>query len=125
MTKTCKFNNCTNPVFSHFYCKYHYHPTKKPKIQQNSSISPISDKRKKQGHEYTILRKQFLIEHPMCEAKLSGCLIHSTEIHHKMGREGLLLIDKGKFLAICRPCHQFVSDNSALAIELGLSIKRN
>lgn len=46
----------------------------------------------------------------------------ATEIHHKEGREGKLLLDKTKWLATCRACHVFVEEHGRWAREHGFSI---
>ena len=73
---------------------------------------------------YSLIRKAFLIKHTKCQAGLPGCSISSTEVHHKKGRIGSLLIDTNFFLAVCRNCHDYIENNPSEAKDLGLSESR-
>ena len=128
MAKICK---CGKPVFSKGLCKncwlkVHAKPLKRTALKPTKTkIKQVSEPRKKKLKGYTQLRKEWLPNHPDCEANLSGCTKESTQVHHKQGREGDLLLDTTKWLAICDNCHIFITDNSKIAIELGLSLRRN
>lgn len=109
------------------YCKSCWSAHKGIKVKPTAirkPLSPCSPKRSKEEIIYSLKRKIFLTEHPMCEAHLSGCLGASSEIHHKAGRVGKLLNDHAKFLAVCRVCHQYIELNPIEAKEAGFSIKR-
>ena len=89
-------------------------------------IAARSPKKIKQDALYSSLRRKFLEENPMCQAHLPGlCLGQASEIHHRAGKIGSLYCDINNFLAICRPCHNYITIYSKEAIELGLSEKRN
>lgn len=113
--------------------KFHYQTFQKEKYQAKQKDKPIkqakvkqvSDKRAKELRLYSKLRKEFLSIHEVCEAKLEGCTYEATEVHHRMGRENDLLNDTDKWLAICSSCHRLITDDSKMAIELGLSYARN
>ena len=85
-----------------------------------------SDNREKMERTYYSLRESWLSrpENRMCAVKLDGCMIQATEVHHKKGREGVLLIDQSKWLPVCRFCHDFITENSRWAISKGFSISR-
>lgn len=68
---------------------------------------------------YSQSRKEYLSEHPFCEARVSGCTHTATDIHHKAGRFGDRLTDKSEFLAVCRNCHRWIHDNDKLSREKG------
>ena len=91
-------------------------PTKKPK--------PISDKMSQQLDKYSKKREVFLIINSTCEAKLIGCTHVATDIHHKAGRIGQLLLRLSNWLAVCRSCHRWIEENPNEAKELGLSESR-
>lgn len=104
-----------------------YRPVPKPEPKskvQKTHIAKRSTKRAKQEREYARLAKEFLADKLYCEAKLEGCLIVASECHHLEGRQGALLTDKNNFMAICRPCHAWITEHSAEAIKMGLSISR-
>ena len=97
----------------------------KPTARQ-SPIPPHSQKRSKEERLYQAKRIIFPQEHPMCEAHLPGiCKEYSTDVHHKEGRVGELLLDETKWLSVCRPCHDWIETHPAEAQERGFSLKRN
>jgi len=93
-------------------------PTKKP-------IAPRSQKRSLEEKLYSLRRKVFLQNHPMCEAHIQGiCTGQATECHHKKGRVGKDLLDELNWLALCHSCHEYVENHREFAMEKGFSIKR-
>lgn len=73
---------------------------------------------------YSVLREQFLKNHPYCQAHIPGCNIKATDIHHKKGRVGKLFLDDSEFLAVCRMCHTWIENNPAEAKLLDFSKSR-
>lgn len=65
---------------------------------------------------YLPVKKQFLIEHPICQCCDKK---PSKDIHHTRGRVGALLTDTRYFLAACRPCHSWIGEHPAEAREKG------
>ena len=114
-------------------CKYHYWAYRsniKPAGNKKSpkhTIPKATVKRLKQLKEYSELRVEFLYNNRICVGSgiIKGCTKNATEIHHKRGKIGELLIDVNNFAAICRNCHEWITENSKEAIELNLSEKRN
>jgi len=101
------------------YCKECWYKIEKPK-----SISQISKKRKDEMDKYGKLREGFLIVKPKCEVQLLNCTGASTEVHHKVGRTGDNYLKISTWLAVCRNCHTWITENSKEAIELGFSESR-
>ena len=101
------------------YCKECWYKIEKPK-----SISQISKKRKDDMDKYGKLREGFLIVKPKCEVQLLNCTGASTEVHHKVGRTGDNYLKISTWLAVCRNCHTWITENSKEAIELGFSESR-
>jgi len=92
---------------------------------KSKPIAPRSQKRSKEERLYSANRVLFLQEHPMCQAHLPGiCTKYSTDVHHKMGRIGELLLKIIYWLAVCRACHEWIENHPAEAQEKGFSIKR-
>lgn len=88
-------------------------------------IAPRSQKRSKEERLYTAKRIIFLSEKPMCEACIPGiCTHNSTDVHHKKGRIGELLLNILYWLSVCRACHDWIETHPKEAVELGFSIKR-
>ncbi len=84
----------------------------------------LSKKRAKQYRDYSKVRKDFLLENPYCQARIPGCMIEATEVHHSKGKIGDMLTDINNFVAICRSCHGWVETHPAKAKEMGLSKSR-
>ena len=87
-------------------------------------LNPRSSKQQKLEALYSILRTKYLQHHPYCEAHLPGCQINASDIHHKKGRTGDLMLDDTEFLAVCRMCHGWIETNHVDAKLLGLSKSR-
>lgn len=79
----------------------------------------ISSKEKIRKKEYEKLRKDYLLNHPICEC----CEMQiASEIHHKRGRIGDNLFKY--FLAVCNSCHRQIETNPTWAKENGYSESR-
>lgn len=74
--------------------------------------------------EYSKLRKEWLADRPMCQAKIHRCSLKSTDVHHKKGR-GVYLLDTNTWLSVCRSCHNWIETHPEDAKELGFSISKN
>jgi hypothetical protein len=84
-------------------------------------IRKVSKKREILNAEYKIARLEFLAENKKCAVYPN---LDSTEIHHKKGRIGKLLIDKRYFLAVSRLGHIFIENNPNIAREKGWILNR-
>ncbi len=87
-------------------------------------INPFSKKRSKMSKEYQVVRIEYLLDNPMCEARVNCLGNKSTQIHHLEGKIGDLLTDKENFLATCAMCHQWLERNPVMAKDLGFSRNR-
>ena len=74
----------------------------------------------KTTRSYSKLRREFLMENPMCHARIHNCALQATDIHHKQGRDDHHL-DITTWLPVCRSCHMWIETNPADAKELGFS----
>jgi hypothetical protein len=101
------------------YCQPCWYSIDKPK-----SISPVSKRRQVEMDEYSKKRLAFLALHATCQAKLVGCTVTSTDVHHKAGRVGDNYLNMNKWLALCRSCHSWIETNPEEAKELGFSESR-
>lgn len=100
------------------------HPQPIPTGKQKR-IAPRSPKRAKEETEYSKKRKKFLLEKPMCEAHLPGiCTQLSTDVHHKAGRLGRLLLEVKYWLSVCRSCHDWIELHPKEVREIGFSQSR-
>lgn len=117
--KECRKCKKLKKIFSKGLCLECY------KIVKNFTINKISKTLKDKIPKYKDLREEFIAKHPLCQANICGCTKASTEIHHKKGRIGKLLLYVKYWLAVCSHCHTYITENSKWAIENNFSIKRN
>lgn len=94
-------------------------PTKRPPLNQRS------EKREKLDALYSIVSKQYLKDHPKCEANIQGvCSFVSKDIHHLYSgaNRSKYYIDETTFKAVCRNCHTHIHSSMSAdeAISLGL-----
>jgi hypothetical protein len=103
------------------FCKscWSCHESKdKPKTKVPSKLKQKSDKQKAIDKAYTLMRKEYLTKHPMCEIKLPGCNGQACDIHHTAYR-GINTLAQATWLAACRECHEWCHSNPKEARELG------
>lgn len=120
-------------------CQYHY-KLEKAKIYQKRAeererdepkkkkpIKNISSKLLSRLAIYRVRRDEYLSKNKICEVE--GCGKRSTNVHHKAGREGILLILTKYFMACCETCHpnriHFNPDYEGWAREKGYIITVN
>jgi len=84
--------------------------------RKSGGIKAVSDKRKKQNAEYSVLKAEFLMQNLYCE--VFPALI-ATEVHHGMGREGKWLLDTTHWHAVSRAGHEWIENNRAEAAKRG------
>jgi len=77
-----------------------------------------------QNAQYSDKIKRFKAENKFCKAKLPNCQKIAVDVHHMAGRANDLLLEEKYWLPVCRNCHDWITENSAEAIDLGLSISR-
>jgi hypothetical protein len=109
---------CTIPSCRNYerYCRIH----RGENITPAKPINKESDKLKEDLKTYKKEARRFITQHPLC----CICKQPATTIHHRAGRIGALLLDKTKWLQLCLPCHQKVTEDSAWAIKNGYSESR-
>jgi hypothetical protein len=82
-------------------------------------VRAVSPKQARRLREYAQLRAAFLVANPRCG--FPSCDQPATDVHHRRGRIGPLLLDVAKWTAICRPHHSWVTEHPEAAVELGIS----
>lgn len=83
----------------------------------------VSPKRAKQLRTYSKLRRDFLEANPRCVWPL-GCDQAASDVHHKAGRVGRLLLDVTRWAALCRGHHAYATEHPQRAYDLGISEHR-
>lgn len=89
-------------------------------MKRQKPIRKVSKKRARQYQKYKVVRLQYLTDNPNCE-KCGG---EAHEIHHKKGREEDLLCNPEFFMAVCRPCHDYIEDHPSESYKKGWMISR-
>ena len=97
-------------------------------LRRTSSLAPQSAKRKAIAPKRRQFVLQFLSEHRECQARLEGCWIGAVDVHEWIPRSAGGAIVPGPkadaqgqcFMALCRKCHSYISDNTGWAREMGL-----
>ncbi len=84
-------------------------------------IKKVSKPMKINLTEYSHLRKQFLIDNPICAVYPDK---KAVSIHHKKGRIGDLLCDVKYWLPTSLEGHIYIEENPAWAKEQGFSLSR-
>ena len=106
------------------YCWSSHFVTVNAKSSKPTYRKPLANrsvKRAKQEREYLKVRKSFLLSSQSCQAHLPNiCSRQVTDLHHMKGRIGDLLTDPTFFLALCRPCHDWIHTHPKDARELDL-----
>lgn len=105
-------------------------PAVKPTVRQaiertRVPIKKVSDKKVQQDKLYSILRKNFLKNNPICAAhSLLNCSPVATTIHHPSGRVGDRYLDDSEFIGLCIQGHTYVELNPEWSKENGFSKSR-
>lgn len=82
-------------------------------------IRPLSKKREKENKEYLEKRLKFL-EGKFCPVTGDK----ATQVHHKKGRIGKLLLDEEFWLAVSAKGHKKIEENPEWAKKMGYSLNR-
>lgn len=90
---------------------------KKQSIKQ--PLAQRSAKKVKLDDQYSKLRRQFLLEHPVCQAHLPGCSQVSTDVHHTQGR-GKNYLRVETWVSLCRACHKTIEENPDLGRDIDM-----
>lgn len=92
---------------------------KRTPIRSRSTRTAARDRR------YSIERRAFLEQHPICEAVLDGCQWSATEVHHKAGRLPAVFFRRDLWMALCSRCHRWITEHPAEAYARGWSLRRH
>jgi hypothetical protein len=83
-------------------------------MKPRTRIRSVSKLQARRLRLYAVIRKTYLLEHPLCER----CKGWATEIHHSRGKVSELLFATQFFIATCADCHRWIHDHPAKAREL-------
>ena len=122
----CVFPNCSLNSVTGNFCIGHSKYSNAVSIKPAKPIAQRSDKQKAVMAELKKLYKVFMSnpKNKKCRAKIEGCTLEATDIHHSKGRSKSTVLDIKTFIPLCRSCHTFIESHPEKAIELGLSKSR-
>lgn len=83
------------------------------KTERKTRVRPRSPKMEGRMRAYWKLAAEYLKANRKCQCP--GCWNRSRDIHHARGRVGSLLTDWRHWLALCRPCHNWVAEHPEAA----------
>ena len=95
---------------------------KRSPLKRKTPLRKMSKKRQKESKVYSVKRREFLAEHPICQICESR---PATEIHHKESRYSDTYLNEETWLALCgfgapaNGCHAWIHRNPGLAREMG------
>jgi hypothetical protein len=89
--------------------------------------------RAKQERQYNKRVKVWKRENPHCKACEALFMYRggrpeiklTSDCHHKMGKEGELLLDERYWLPVCRWCHDWIEEHGRLARALGFVLDKD
>lgn len=88
------------------YCDEHKHVHEEKKAQWDLRRGS----RHERGYDnlWVKVRKMYLMAHPLCEmCEKEGRIMPAREVHHIVAlRDGGARLDSENFMAVCRACHQ-------------------
>lgn len=96
------------------------------KIAVRKPIKVVSTKQAKINQAYTVLRNNYLKDHPLCGIEFQNCTRIATDIHHKGigSNKRKFYNDTSTWIQTCRHCHDTAHDLSAVEqYALGLRIR--
>lgn len=96
-----------------------------PDKKKPGALNQVSASKSILNAIYLIVNAEYLKEYNYCQAKLPGCGVVASEVHHKYVRTGYYLIMSKLFLSVCSNCHRTITDLSDQAIDMSLSISRH
>ncbi len=84
-------------------------------------IRYASKKRAKDLRDYQVRRIVFLLKNPNCSVYP---MLKATEIHHKSGRSGDMLLNEDYWLAVSRKAHNEIEANPLWSVSMGYTVSR-
>ena len=91
------------------------------KAKARKPIPKMSSRRKVESRIYAKKRRAFLAEHRFCQiCQDNGELRNSEDVHHIKARLEGHYLDESTWLAVCRPCHNWIHEFPSAARARGL-----
>lgn len=122
----CTFPNCSLNAVTGSFCIGHAKFAGAVTIKPAKPLQPRSEKQKAVMAELKKLYKVFMSnpKNKQCRAKLEGCTLEATDIHHSRGRGKEFVLDIKTFVPLCRSCHTHLESHPELSEKLGFTKSR-
>ena len=124
----CEIDDCENPKTGSLNICESHRIAQRKELRQLSKpikvtrIKPRTAKRAAQEARY---RKRLAVWILDKKCAVVGCHRAATQCHHAKGREGDLLLNEEFWTPTCDPHHDYYTEHSKEAIEIGFSKPRN
>lgn len=90
-------------------------------MKLRTRIRSVSKLQARRLRIYAVIRKTYLLEHPICEVCKTAW---SDQVHHVRGRSGELLFATKYFKAMCFKCHDATHRYPEVSRRAGLLAQR-
>lgn len=89
-------------------------------VLRSVPLRQVSRKRASDNRTYTAGKKQFLADNPICQRCRAA---RSVDLHHRANRSTTqkAFLDPANWVALCRPCHDWVGVNREAAVAEGFA----
>ena len=97
---------------------------KRSPLTRRTRLKPVSAKRRAQFEGRATCR-EIVLERDghLCQARLPGCWVTATDVHEVLSRgRGGSITDPENCLALCRPCHKFITENPMWSKDQGFAV---
>lgn len=132
----CSIDGCERPRLSGLEVCYSHNKLEndKGKLQIEKPVKPlqrggppkrVSDKRQEQNDVYFKMVEEWRVGKICVMCDWGGKKNTNITPHHQEGREGERLKDFTKIIPLCIKHHNWATEHSKEAIELGISLPRN
>lgn len=91
----------------------------RPENTERGGVKARSGSENRRTEVYNAIKELFLQRPLCCERCKMPLYLVPLDVHHKAGRDGLLLFDVRHFAALCRDCHTWIHAHPAEAKTKG------
>ena len=91
---------------------------------KRTRIKPVSAKRRSQAKaRQELIRAVMERDQYACQARIEGCSSHAVDVHELKSRaRGGSILEMSNCIALCRPCHSFITQEPRWSSTWGFSL---
>jgi hypothetical protein len=97
-------------------------------LKRQKPIRRSTPKRAREKSKYGRKCAAYKKKYPWCMACITlwhGAIKPTSDVHHRMGCEGDLLLDERWWMPVCRACHAWIEDHGREARVLGFVLDKD